>query len=92
VCKASSFATSAAAFNVVTSLEYGHYKSGEMKSKCCFDLISFISREDETSSCIYWSLVPLPLRIPCLIHVPISSLGCWFFGSQFIEFLVDSGI
>jgi hypothetical protein len=29
-----------------------------------------------TSSCI----VPLPLRIPYLIHVPISSLECWLFG------------
>jgi hypothetical protein len=33
-----------------------------------------------TSSCIYWTFVHLPLRILCLIHVPISSLGCWFYG------------
>jgi hypothetical protein len=33
-----------------------------------------------TSLCIYWLFVHFPLRIPCLIHVPISLLGSWFFG------------
>jgi hypothetical protein len=32
-----------------------------------------------TSLCIYWPFKLLPLRIPCLIHVPISSLQYWFF-------------
>jgi hypothetical protein len=32
-----------------------------------------------TSSCIYWPLVPLPLKITYSTHVPISPLGCWFF-------------
>jgi hypothetical protein len=47
--------------------------------------ISFINRVIEHffmyllaifTSCIY---LPFPLRIPCLIHVPISSLECCFF-------------
>jgi hypothetical protein len=41
--------------------------------------ISSITREIELSSCIYWPFVPLPLRIPCLTHMSISSLGCWIF-------------
>jgi hypothetical protein len=43
--------------------------------------ISLITREENSSSCIFWLFMPIPLRIPCLIHVPISSLKCWFFGS-----------
>jgi hypothetical protein len=47
-----------------------------------------------TSSHIYWPFVPLSLRIPCLIHMPFSSLECCFlgWGTEFFEFLVDSGI
>jgi hypothetical protein len=53
--------------------------------------ISFIPRQIE-HFCIYlWPSVPFPLRIPCLIHVPMSSLGCWFFGSWVLEFSVDPG-
>jgi hypothetical protein len=33
-----------------------------------------------TFSGIYCPFVSLPLRIPCLIHMLISPLGCWFFG------------
>jgi hypothetical protein len=36
-------------------------------------------RKLSTSSCICWPFVPLPLKIAYSIHVPISSLGCWFF-------------
>jgi hypothetical protein len=50
--------------------------------------ISFTAREVE---CIYWLFVPLPLKIPYLIHVPISSLGCWFFwGWKLINFYSHS--
>jgi hypothetical protein len=35
-----------------------------------------LPRKLNTSSCIYWPFVLLILRIPCLIHVLISSLGC----------------
>jgi hypothetical protein len=42
--------------------------------------IAFITREIELSSSIYWPFLPLPLRIPCLTHMSISSMGCWFFG------------
>jgi hypothetical protein len=37
--------------------------------------ISFITGILNTSSCIYWPFVSLPLRILCLIHVPISYWG-----------------
>jgi hypothetical protein len=41
--------------------------------------VSFIAREVEHFfMCLL--AIWLPLRIPCLMHVSISSLGCWFFG------------
>jgi hypothetical protein len=51
-----------------------------MKSKCCFDLSLFYSQGSWTflhvfSGHLYLFLWELPL-----MHVPISSLGCWFFG------------
>jgi hypothetical protein len=49
-----------------------------MKSKCCFDLHLFYSQGSWT---VLWPSVPLPLRIPCIGHVPISTLKCWFFGN-----------
>jgi hypothetical protein len=42
-------------------------------------------------SCIYWPFVPLPLRIPCLIHVPSSSLAVDSLGAELFEFPIDSG-
>jgi hypothetical protein len=41
--------------------------------------ISFTNREVECYF-MYLLVICTSLRIPCLIHVPISSLGCWFFG------------
>jgi hypothetical protein len=41
-----------------------------------------------TSSYTYWSFVLLPFRIPCLIHLPITSQGYWIFrGWNFLSFL-----
>jgi hypothetical protein len=31
------------------------------------------------SSCIYWPFVFLLLRTVCSVHLPIYSVGCWFF-------------
>jgi hypothetical protein len=44
--------------------------------------ISLWSEKLNTSSCTYWPFVSLPLKIPYSIHVPIYSLGCWFFGCR----------
>jgi hypothetical protein len=52
--------------------------------------ISFIAREVNPSSWIYWPFVCLPFRIACLNHLFISSLGCWFFGGWVFR-SVDSG-
>jgi hypothetical protein len=52
-----------------------------MKSKYCFDLHVFYHQGVEHFFMCLLAILPLPLRIPCLIHVPISSLGCWFFWS-----------
>jgi hypothetical protein len=38
--------------------------------------ISFIIREVEHFFVYLLAILSLPLRIPCLIHVPISSLEC----------------
>jgi hypothetical protein len=42
--------------------------------------ISFITKEIEHFF-MYLLAICTSLRIHCLIHVPISSLGCWFFGA-----------
>jgi hypothetical protein len=33
------------------------------------------------SLCIYLPVVLFPSRVVYSIHLPISSLGCWFFGT-----------
>jgi hypothetical protein len=42
--------------------------------------ISFIIKEVKLFFVYLLAILLLPLRIPYLIHVPISSLGCWIFG------------
>jgi hypothetical protein len=58
---------------------HGHSNWGEMKSQCVFDFHLLYNQRS-------WTLLHVftgQLRIPCLIHVPISSLGCWFLGGWF---------
>jgi hypothetical protein len=43
---------------------------------CAFPLWPGMVR---VSSCVYWPFVPLLLRIVCSVHLPIYSVGCWFF-------------
>jgi hypothetical protein len=47
VYKASSFASSLPAIVVIITLDHGRSNWSEMKSMCCFDLISFTTRHVE---------------------------------------------
>jgi hypothetical protein len=52
--------------------------------------ISFMARDGEHFSCVFWPFGLLPLNKFCLVQLPSSLLVHWFWGSSVFEFHVYS--
>jgi hypothetical protein len=68
----------------------GHSDWDEVESQCSFYLHFLLSKDVE-----YFFICLLAicffLRIVCSIHLPIYSVGCWFFKRSVFELPVYSG-
>jgi hypothetical protein len=70
---------SLSAFFFICVLDNSHSDLSEMKSQCSLVCISFMARDVEHFF-IYLLAICISSFENCSVHLPISSLGGWFFG------------